>query len=37
LTPRVILDLSELNNLRFVAIFDKINAKKSMIEKYYEL
>lgn len=33
LTPKVILDLSEINNVRFWAILDKMNAKKTMIDK----
>jgi hypothetical protein len=35
LTPKVILDLSEINSTRFWAIFDKMNAKKTLIDKYH--
>lgn len=37
LSPKVIMDLSEINSSKFWAIFDKMNAKKSLIEKYSSL
>ena len=37
LSPKVIMDLSEINISRFWVVFDKMNAKKSLIEKYSSL
>ncbi|CAD8135763.1 unnamed protein product [Paramecium octaurelia] len=37
LSSKVIIDLSEINTSKFWVIFDKMNAKKSLIEKFTSL
>ena len=37
LTPKLLLDMSEISNTKAFVILDKINAKKTLLEKYYSL
>lgn len=34
LTPKLFLDMSEISNTKAFIIFDKINANKTVIDKY---
>lgn len=37
LTPKLFLDMSEISNTKVFIIMDKINANKTLLEKYQSL
>lgn len=37
LTPKLFLDMCEISNTKAFIVFDKINSKKSSLEKYQSL